>query len=63
MIPQSFPEWHSCITQDCKIQLTKEFIEKRLAVYMDQNNPETKRFKTLYGDNHLTNVINWLQQA
>ena len=63
MIPQSFPEWYSCITQDCKIQLTKEFIEKRLAVYMDQNNLETKRFKTLYGDNHLTNVINWLQQA
>ncbi|MBL56487.1 MAG: hypothetical protein CMP61_04785 [Flavobacteriales bacterium] len=63
MIPQNFQQWHKCITQDCKIQLTKEFVEKRLSVYMDTNHSETIRFRKLYGDHHLSNVINWLQQV
>ena len=62
MIPQTFEEWQHCIVHDCKIELTKAFAEKRLAVYQDANNPETKTFKSLYGDHHLSNIINWLQR-
>lgn len=61
MIPQTFDQWKNCIEQDCKIQLTSEFAQKRLTVYADEKNPETKKFVALYGKQHLHNIINWLQ--
>jgi len=62
MIPQTFNEWSNCIINDCKIALNKEFATHRLAVYQDKNNPETKRFISLYGDKHLHNIITWFKQ-
>ncbi len=29
-VPGSYSEWHHCITQECGIVLTKDFIENRL---------------------------------
>ena len=63
MIAQTFEEWKHCIEQDCKIPLTKDFAQKRLAVYRNKNNPETQKFVDLYGPQHLTNIINWLQRV
>lgn len=60
MIPQSFEEWKNCIVHDCKVNLTQEYAQKRLAVYQDRKNRETQKFVTLYGEDHLQNVINWL---
>lgn len=60
MIPQSFDEWRNCIVNDCKVKLTQEFAQKRLAVYQDRSNSETKKFVALYGEQHLQNIINWL---
>ena len=37
MIPHTFEEWKSCIINDCKIDLTVDFAQKRLAVYSDKN--------------------------
>lgn len=62
MIPQTFEEWRKCITQDCKINLTKVFAQERLAVYLEKDNSETKKFVSLYGEEHLMNIINWLKQ-
>ena len=62
MIPQTFEEWHNCIVNDCKINLTKDFAAKRLAVYLDKKNAETQKFSSLYGEQHLLNIIQWLQQ-
>jgi len=59
MIPQTFDDWRRCITVDCKIDLTKEFALKRLEVYENVSHPETKKFATLYGEQHLKNIINW----
>lgn len=59
MIPQNFEEWKNCITKDCKINLTKDFVTKRLDVYQDQKNQETQKFIRLYGEQHLQNIINW----
>jgi hypothetical protein len=42
MIPQTFNDWTNCIVNDCKINLTKDFAEKRLAVYQDNQNIETQ---------------------
>lgn len=63
MVPQTFEEWKNCIINDCNIKLTKEFTQKRLKVYQDKYNPETKKFVQLYGKEHLNNVIYWLKRT
>jgi hypothetical protein len=62
MIPQTFNDWTNCIVNDCKINLTKDFAEKRLAVYQDNQNTETQKFISLYGEQHLNNIIQWFNQ-
>lgn len=62
MIPRTFEEWRNCIVNDCKIELTKAFAAKRLAVYENQSDPETQKFISLYGQQHLQNIIRWYQQ-
>ncbi len=62
-IPKSFEEWRICIEQKCGIPLTLEFAEKRLSTYMNENLPETQHFVKLYGDDHLTNIKEWLSRA
>jgi hypothetical protein len=61
MIPQTFEEWKNCIVHDCKINLTKEFALQRLAVYKDSKNTETQKFISLYGEQHLQNIIKWFE--
>ena len=63
MIPYTFEEWKNCIVNDCKINLTKEFAQKRLKVYTNKQNPETKKFIQLYGEDHLNNIVYWLNKV
>jgi len=62
MIPQTFNDWKNCIVNDCKIDLTEEFANQRLLVYQDNKNSETQKFISLYGEQHLQNIINWLKK-
>ncbi len=62
MIPVTFDEWRKCIEHDCNIPLTKAFAQKRLAVYQDRKNKETQKFVSLYGEQHLQNIIRWLKR-
>lgn len=62
MIPQTFEQWKNCIVNDCKINLTKDFAQQRLAVYQDKKNNETKKIVSLYGEQHLQNIINWFKK-
>lgn len=62
MIPQTFEQWKNCIVKDCKIDLTKNFAQQRLAIYQDKKNYKTKKFVSLYGEQHLQNIINWFKQ-
>jgi hypothetical protein len=61
MIPQTFEEWKNCIVNYCKINLTKEFALQRLSVYKDSKNEETRKFISLYGEQHLQNIIKWFE--
>ncbi|MFT3901945.1 MAG: hypothetical protein QM727_02175 [Niabella sp.] len=63
MIPQTFEQWVDCIVNRCGINLTKEFAQKRLAIYQDRNNMETQKLVSLYGEQHLENIIHWLKQV
>jgi hypothetical protein len=62
MIPQTYGQWKNCIVNDCKINLTKNFANQRLAVYQDNKNVETQKFISLYGEQHHSNIINWLEK-
>jgi len=62
MLPKTFEEWVVCITQKCKINLTKGFAKSRLSIYLDANHLETQRFVQLYGMEHLQNIISWLKK-
>lgn len=63
MIPQTFNDWTNCIVNDCKINLTKDFAQQRLAVYQDKRNAETQKFISLYDEQHLNNIIQWFNQV
>lgn len=61
MTPKTLTDWTHCIVNDCKINLTQEFAEQRLLIYQDNKNSETQKFISLYGENHLQNIINWFK--
>jgi len=63
MIPKNYSEWHHCITVECGLALTTDFIRERLAVWRDEKAFETERFRQLYGDAHWQAVMGWFEQA
>jgi len=63
MIPQSYEQWRHCITVECGLALTAEFIRERLAVWCDEGAFETSRFRELYGDSHWQAVVGWFERA
>lgn len=63
IIPQNFEEWKICIEQKCEIPLTRQFAEQRLAIYKNEKLPETQRFLTRYGADHLQHIIAWFTRV
>lgn len=63
MIPETYAQWHRCITVDCGIALTSDFIARRLAAMADAQSEENRRFRRLYGDAHWQRVQGWFKQA
>lgn len=62
-IPETYEQWHHCITVECGIPLTADYIDQRLAVWRDEKLEETKRFRNLYGTAHWRSVIEWFERA
>lgn len=62
-IPRDYASWKHCITVHCGIPLTTNFVRRRLAVWRDSDSEETRRFRSLYGEQHLQRVVQWLEQA
>ncbi|MFN3386337.1 MAG: hypothetical protein ACK42Y_07085 [Candidatus Thermochlorobacter sp.] len=63
ILPNSYQEWKRCITVDCGIKLTQEYVEQRLRALRDERDEHTIQFMRLYGKAHLNNVINWFERA
>jgi len=61
--PETYEHWHHCITVECGIPLTSEFVAQRLEVWRDEKAEETVRFRRLYGDAHWRSVIAWFERA
>lgn len=62
-IPETYEQWRHCITVECGIPLTADFVARRLSVWRDESCEETERFRRLYGDAHWRSVIVWFEQA
>lgn len=63
MIPQTYEQWHHCITIECGIELTRAFAEERLKIWRDPNHEETQRFERIYGAAHRARVLQWFERA
>jgi len=63
MIPRTYAQWRHCITVECGIPLSADFIAQRLAVWRNPQLEETQRFRRLYGDAHWQAVQRWFVQA
>jgi len=62
-ILQNYEQWKHCITIDCGIQLTEEYISKRISLLQNNNDYYTQQFVKLYGQQYLNKVLNWFIQA
>lgn len=63
MIPESYEEWHRCITVNCGLTLTTSYIDERLKALRNPKDPATKRFCELYGHDQLEQTISWFERA
>ena len=61
--PETYEQWTHCITVECGIALTPEFVHQRLAVWRNTSSEETSRFRRLYGDDYWQTVIGWFERA
>jgi hypothetical protein len=63
MIPENFEQWFHCITGECGIKLTPDYITDRQKELSDRKNPHTLQIIRLYGEQHYNNLISWFSQA
>ena len=63
MIPTFYNDWLHCITVDCKIEMTPQYIAERISILSNTAHQETLNFRKLYGDVHHQNVVAWFKQA
>lgn len=63
MIPNSYDEWKHCITVTCRQALTPEYITGRLEALRSPDDPGTRRFRELYGSEHLNDIQSWFERA
>ena len=63
MIPDTYEKWRHCITVDCGIPLTKDYIVQRLEVFNKPSSFEVEKFMRLYGEEHTKSVIGWFERA
>lgn len=62
-IPENYEEWRHCITVDCGLELTPQFILERIAALQNDKDHHTQQFVKLYGRQHLQQVLGWFAQA
>ncbi len=62
-IPTNYDEWRHCIIVECGLELTPEYIAKRIVALNDDKDHYTKQFLKLYGPEYLQQVLNWFAQA
>ena len=63
IVPETYEEWRHCITVECGLELTPDFISKRITSLQNDKDHYTQQFVKLYGQQHLQQVLGWFRQA
>ncbi|HWL07589.1 MAG TPA: hypothetical protein VNQ76_04230 [Planctomicrobium sp.] len=63
VIPRSYQEWKECIMVRCQINLTREFVTRRLGELRNPNELSTREFVRKYGQDYTDQVIGWFAAA
>ncbi|WP_104402411.1 hypothetical protein [Vibrio penaeicida] len=63
VIPRNFNEWRHCITVECGISLTPDYIEKRIQALHSEKDEHTRQFVRLYGEQYKQQVVTWFERA
>ncbi|KJF94767.1 hypothetical protein UB33_07290 [Photobacterium angustum] len=63
IIPQTYQEWHHCITVICQQPLTLSYVEERIAALNSSKDYMTKKFVQLYGESQRQKTLQWFEQA
>lgn len=59
IIPQNYQEWRHCITDNCRLELTSDYIEQRINALQEYD----PVFLQLYGKQHWQQTLEWLNRA
>ncbi|MEM6578887.1 MAG: hypothetical protein AAF678_10375 [Pseudomonadota bacterium] len=63
VIPRTYEEWEHCITVECGIALTPEYVAERIEALENQNDHHTLKFLEQYGKAHLGRTLAWFREA
>lgn len=63
LIPQTYEQWHHCITVICQQPLTLDYIDQRIKALDDNSDYMTKKFVELYGESQLSKTQHWFKTA
>jgi len=63
VIPQTYADWRYCITVQCGLALSPDYIQARIQALSAAESEDSLRFRRLYGDSHWQNVLAWFRQA
>ena len=62
-VPDTYEEWKHCITVDCGIPLTRNFIKERIAALVDMGDFHTQKFIESWGPAHHARTLAWFRRA
>ena len=63
VVPTTYDEWEHCITVQCGIPLTPEFVDERIKAMQDKNDFHTQKFIDQWGQDHYAQTLAWFEQA
>lgn len=62
-MPTNYDEWRHCITVECGLDLTVNYIDTRIVALNNDKDHYTQQFVKLYGREYLQQVLGWFTQA
>ena len=63
IIPETYEEWRHCITVDCGLEFTNNFVDRRIAALEDNSQHYTQQFIRRYGKQHHQSVLSWFKKV
>lgn len=56
-IPQNYSEWEHCITIDCDIPLTLDYVTNRIEALQNDKDYHTQKFVKTWGEAHRAQTL------